>query len=693
MATTTPTIEETNERRKLEQRLLDEIAQLKWRAARLNQRSRLLQLALDATDEGFAVFDVNFRLVAWNQRFLDLVGLPQETAEAGLSALDLVRHYARRGYYGPVDAEVHARKVMAALRGAHPPERSGITLPDGRHIEIRRFWLADSGFVSVYADITHQRQTEAAIADSEERLRHFSEAASDWFWEIDEKLRFTYVSHRFEEIGGITREEIYGQKLDEVYRERVPADDRTDMEKWQQFDTAVQRRAPFRDFTFRWVGAGQEVKLFRTSGVPVFDARGGFTGYRGVGTDVTDKWRVEQALAEQTGRLERVEALLQDAIQSMPDGFLLWGPDDRLVLANDAFRRSEPPDAPPVTLGVRFADIMEARVRKGVVRGARMDPEGYIQDRLAAHRRAQGDIIEQQLADGRWIEIREYRTRFGGVVCFRRDISERKQVEAELASHRENLEELVEARSRELEATQRELLRTERLAAIGQLTGTVSHELRNPLGTIRSSFSVVRSTLPAQHGPAARAIERIERNIDRCVAIIDELLAYTRVRDLNLKPVAFDRWLKDQIREEAIPEGISLELDFGAGVDVLIDAERLRQAVLNLLINAWQALEERGDEDDARGHIRVATRVRDGRLELCIEDDGPGIPEGIRERIFDPLFSTKSFGVGLGLPLVKQIVEQHEGEIRVSSVPEEGTRVTVVLPLAEKTGRPPTRPD
>jgi signal transduction histidine kinase len=549
MAINRPGIGKISSSHKSRSELLQEVAQLEWRAAKLNQRSTLLQASLDAMHDGLAVFDAKLQLVGWNRHFLELVDLPLKTAEAGISALDLTRHYGRRGFYGAVDTEAHARQVFESLSGAGRPKRTHLQLPDGRTVEIRRANLADGGYLSVYSD-------------------------------------------------------------------------------------------------------------------------------------VTDATRIQKALADQTGRLERVEGLLTDAIESMADGFQLWDTDDRLMLVNKAYLESQPEGVSPVPLGSRFADTIEERVRAGVIRNAQADPEGYIRDRIEAHNRADGEIIELQLSDGRWLEIREQRLHVGGIVQFRRDITARKNTEDELARHRERLEELVAARSRELGEAQRELVRNERLAAIGQLTGTVSHELRNPLGTIRSSFAIVGNHLQPTHGPVARALERIERNIDRCVTIIDELLAYTRVRDMHLETVAIDEWLTDQVVDEDIPHSVSVVLDCQSGRRVRIDRERFRRVILNLLQNAWQALTE-SEHDGAQATVAISTRVENGRLAIGVADNGPGIPEDIRERIFEPLFSTKSFGVGLGLPLVRQIVDQHGGAIRVDTSLGVGTTITLDLPLSE----------
>jgi signal transduction histidine kinase len=553
MASRPPGVGKASSSHKSRGELLQEMAQLEWRAAKLNQRSTLLQAALDAMHDGLAVFDANLQLVGWNRRFLELTDLPLKTVEAGISALDLTRHYGRRGFYGDVNTEAHAREKFEALSGAQRPQRGRLEFPGGRTVEIRRSNLADGGYLSVY-------------------------------------------------------------------------------------------------------------------------------------TDVTDTTRIQRALAEKTGRLERVEGLLTGAIESLPDGFLLWDADDRLVLANRAYRESHPQGVAPATVGARFPEVLRARVSSGAVVLGGDDPEAYIRERMESHQRADGEPVEQQISDGRWIEIREQRTHGGGVVQFRRDITARRRTEEELAGHRERLEELVEERTKELGEAQRELVRNERLAAIGQLTGTVSHELRNPLGTIRSSFAIVGNHLQSSHGPVARALERIERNIDRCVTIIDELLAYTRVRDVHLEPVAIDDWLTELVIDEDIPDAISVVLDCQSGETVPMDRERLRRAILNLLQNAWQACTE-GEHECPQATVAITTRVVDGALVLRVADNGPGIPEDIRERIFDPLFSTKSFGVGLGLPLVRQIVEQHGGEIAMDTVLDEGTTITMTLPLTA--GRSP----
>ncbi len=260
------------------------------------------------------------------------------------------------------------------------------------------------------------------------------------------------------------------------------------------------------------------------------------------------------------------------------------------------------------------------------------------------------------------------------------DVTARRDVERELARYRDRLEALVEERTDELMNTQQELMRSERLAAIGELIGTVSHELRNPLGTVSASFDVLRRRLGDVDGDTVRVLERIERNIARCVLIISELLDYARMRDLTRSPVNVDRWLSHLLGETEVGAGIRLTHRLEAGVETSLDPDRARQAVVNLVQNAAQALAE---GEAPGGEICVSTRVEAGWLEIEVADNGPGIPAEVGDRIFEPLFSTRPFGVGLGLPLVRRIAEQHGGELRLESAPGEGARFTIRLPVAD----------
>jgi PAS domain S-box-containing protein len=225
-----------------------------------------------------------------------------------------------------------------------------------------------------------------------------------------------------------------------------------------------------------------------------------------------------------------------------------------------------------------------------------------------------------------------------------------------------------------------EFLRQERLATLGQLTAIVSHELRNPLGVIRTSAFILRDGLKEEMPRARRALERIERSVMRCDRIIDEMLDFTRMSDLEPEPTALDDWLAGVLEEQPLPTGISLRQALQLPeTTVPLDRDRFRRAVINVFDNACQAMlgAGEGEAEPAKHALTVRTRERDGRIEVVFEDQGPGIPPHVHGKIFEPLYSTKRFGVGLGLPVVKQIMEQHGGGIEIET--EEGRGTTVCL--------------
>ena len=256
------------------------------------------------------------------------------------------------------------------------------------------------------------------------------------------------------------------------------------------------------------------------------------------------------------------------------------------------------------------------------------------------------------------------------------EITMREKAQKDL---QETFEQLVQ-RTDELQLAQDTLVQKERLATLGQLTATVSHELRNPMGAIRTSLFLAKQKTEGKGLGVERALDRAERNIVRCDTIIAELLDFARDTPPNLESVDADRWLKSTLGEQSVPDGVEVTFDFGAtGVEVVFDKERLRRAVINVFDNGAQAMIDNPPERERT--LKVSSRVINETYEMVFEDQGAGMDEETLEKIFEPLFSTKSFGVGLGLPTVKKIIEVHGGEITYDSTPGVGTKAFIRLPV------------
>ncbi len=270
-----------------------------------------------------------------------------------------------------------------------------------------------------------------------------------------------------------------------------------------------------------------------------------------------------------------------------------------------------------------------------------------------------------------------------GISCIVEDVTVRNEAVAALRQANDELEQRVQERTAELRAAQDTLLRNERLSTLGQLTATVSHELRNPLGVILASIPLLRDGLEKEAPRAWRSLDRVERSVIRCDRIIEEMTDYTRIRDLEPELTRIETWLSKVLDEQTIPSGIQLRQEFHLpGVMVPFDPDRLRRAVINVFDNACQAMtgEVGAGTVETEHTLTVRTNQANGRIEMIFEDTGPGIPPELSTKIFEPMFSTKSFGVGLGLPVVNQIMEQHDGGIEIESEDGRGTKVCLWLP-------------
>jgi signal transduction histidine kinase len=238
-------------------------------------------------------------------------------------------------------------------------------------------------------------------------------------------------------------------------------------------------------------------------------------------------------------------------------------------------------------------------------------------------------------------------------------------------------EAIIESRSRERLRLKEELSRAEHLSSLGKLTAGISHEIRNPLGIIRSSAEHLQKKM-AQLDPENRIPDIIVEEAGRLNDIITDFLNYAkpkepkkesfRVEDILEKNLAF---LDGQLKEK----GYTVEKRYDPRLpEVLADADMLYQAFLNILINAMQAMPD-------GGRLGVTTEMGSEQVLLHFDDNGTGIPGEVKEKIWNPFFTTKEMGTGLGLGIVKNIIESHHGQIWIGNRAEGGTRVTVALPL------------
>jgi signal transduction histidine kinase len=227
----------------------------------------------------------------------------------------------------------------------------------------------------------------------------------------------------------------------------------------------------------------------------------------------------------------------------------------------------------------------------------------------------------------------------------------------------------------ELARTEAAFRRADRLAALGQLSAGLAHELRNPLATIKSSAEILTRHLPPADELAAEMAGFISSEVDRTNSLVTRFLDFARPlalrKELTGVTQTIDRAIQQVERENST---VPIERDYASGLpEIAIDAEMMERVFYNLLLNGVQA-------SLAGSAVTVRTRRAHDQTEIAVIDHGVGIPQDQTESIFNPFFTTKPTGTGLGLPIVSKIVDEHGGKIIVESVPGKGSTFRVLLP-------------
>ena len=238
---------------------------------------------------------------------------------------------------------------------------------------------------------------------------------------------------------------------------------------------------------------------------------------------------------------------------------------------------------------------------------------------------------------------------------------------------------LLQAQTEEIASARARVAQHEKLAALGQLAATIAHEVRNPLGIMRSAAQTLSETLPPSGADARRASDFIIAEIDRLANVVHSILAYARPLQLAPRPVSAGALLDRALLlagEELAARQVRVVRPAGDAVPaVLADTDLISQVLLGLLGNAAEAM-------PAGGSITLDTVARADAVQLRVADSGPGVPPELRRRIFDPFVTTRARGTGLGLAIARQIVEAHGGRIDVGDGPDGGARFVVTLPIA-----------
>lgn len=512
----------------------------------------------------------------------------------------------------------------------------------------------------------HMARSVAALRESEGMTRAFVETSKDWIWSIDLQGVHTYSNPAVEAILGYRPDELLGGSCLALLHE----DDRKVVEA--KLPEWIARKRGWSNLLLRWRHKNGGWRYLESNAVPILDAEGGLTGFRGVDRDVTARKQAEQAIVAERDRaqsyleLASVLFVAVDVDQKVTlinrKGCEVLGYREEEVIGKNWFEKFlPPPDAGAI-----------AAVFRALMAGE-LEPGEYSENPV---RTKSGE--ERTIAWHNTV-LRDTEGRVSGTLSCGQDITERKQAE------------------REVRQLEQQLFQAQKMEAVGQLAGGVAHDFNNLLQAILG-FGELASLDADPSGSVHEGLGQVLSAAKRGTTLVQQLLAFSRRQVLQLKELDLGEVVRTlaKIIRRVIGAHIALDIRCEPGLmGVRADRGQIEQILMNLCVNARDAMPD-------GGRLTIESRTRELDEEFCqanswakpgpyvqlsVTDTGCGMDEETQQRIYEPFFTTKANGegTGLGLSTVYGIVSQHNGLIHVHSEPGTGTTFRIYLPTI---GRP-----
>jgi PAS domain S-box-containing protein len=644
---------------------------------------------------------------------------------------------------------------------------------------VRLTWRGRDANLVMIRDVTERNRVQNALMESEQRFRDFAAAASDWMWETDDDYQISWVSESLLKQSRLHSESLIGKIHWEVEGVEGGARD---------IQHAMESRTPFRNVQYTRLTSDGRRLYRRIDGRPVFDEAGRFQGFRGTTTDTT----VEMEARRQADRLQTQFA---NAIENMDDAFVVYDPDDRLVICNEEYRRfSQVPDE-YLQPGATFEAFLRARFATGMyddqIEGSNED---WIAARMERHRDPKGFVFTL-FVNGRWRRIREERLPDGSTVGIGTDITEEKlanlalqdseaqmrlvtdnipasiayldkghhvrfvnkpyleffdltyedvagkslrdirgeqgyqaalpHIERALAGETVSVEEtrkskngksailrvtriphfadngdiighfaimfdITEDKNREMQLRQ-----SQKMEAVGQLTGGVAHEFNNLLMVVLGNLELIEDGF-GDEDTRRRLLETAKKGAIRGGELTQRLLAFSRRQDLRAKAIDLNNLVDDLVdmSRRTLGEAIAVTVEPADDLwQVVADEGQVEAALLNFQINARDAMPNGGKLIIRTANATIGSQeIPPGAaaqpgdyVMLEVSDTGHGMEPEVIEHAFEPFFTTKRIGegTGLGLSMAYGFAEQSGGFLAIESEVGRGTSLRLYLPRTD----------
>ncbi|MDH5337987.1 MAG: PAS domain S-box protein [Nitrospira sp.] len=602
-----------------------------------------LEGVIEAAMDAIITVDEDQRVVLFNRAAEHLFGCSVRAAigeplERFLPARfrDAHRHHIQSfGQSGATTRRMGQLGTVMGLRtnGEEFPIEASIS-----HIAVERKIF----YTVILRDISERKRIEEDLRESQRKLitlignlpGFVYRSKNDRAWTLE------YVSEGISDLTGYTVDEYlvqhsisYNENMHPNERERV----------WQDIQAALEQRRPF-ELTYRILVKSGEIKWVWERGEGIYAPDGTLSYLEGFVTDITERKRAEHLLRQSEERYRRL-------ITISPYGILVHR-GDHVIFANHQ--------------AIKLFGAVKA---EEILQKSPMDlfhPDYHVVIGEQIHEllegRAQVPMIEEQIMtlDGRAVDVEVSTARFvdeegPAILAMLQDISERKRL-------------------------QEQLRKTERIAELGTLASGMAHEIGTPMNVIlgRAEYLMDRVT----EEPIKKGLRTIVTQVERITKVMNQLLSFARRKTPERCPLDLRGTIEagmELFQERLARNQIQVELALADNCPrALADPDQMSQVFINLVMNAVHAMPD-------GGMLRIGLAPEKQMVKLMIADTGHGIPRDVVEKVFEPFFTTKEFGqgTGLGLTVVKGIIEEHQGSIVVESEEGNGTVFTILIPQAD----------
>ena len=623
---------------------LRDITERKRMERELREATKRFEKITEMGEDGIIVFDEDSRIEFANQMASEIIGLPKDQilgreffSLIGKRDEEFLEEMVMRG-------EGLGQKVCTEMSIQAPQD---VTKETEVCIAPTR---SEDGRIKMYAyirDITERKKIEKDLKESEEKYRTL-------FERVRHGLFISSKEGKFLDCNQALLDMLSYPSKDEFLKIDITEDLYVNSEDRKTFQELVEKLGYVKDFEVEFKKKnGEKITILLTAHTKR-DEKGKIIGYEGLNIDISDRKRMERELRE-------ANEFLTNLIESSVDGIIVTDIKGNILIFNKGAESMLGYKSEEVVGKMNIRSIYTPGVAKEVMEKMRSPAFGGV-GKLTSfpilHRRKDGELIEGDLSAS--IIYDEEGKEIASIGIFK-DLRERLRME------------------RELQKTQQALLQSEKLAAMGRLTSQIAHELNNPIYGIMNTLELLKTEIPPE-SKRRRILELSLSETQRLSEMLRNMLSFSKPEEEKRRPIKINELIEGilLVMEKQMREAnIKVETYFDSEIpEVMASTNQMRQVMLNMIKNAKEAMPKGGT-------LTVRTSKEDNKVLIKIEDTGIGIPEELRDKIFEAFFTTKQKvkGVGLGLSVCYGIIKDHGGEIKVESDEGKGTTFTIDLPI------------